>query len=130
MSDPQPNSPQTPPPADTRTRLRRSRTHFTGGIVLLLVGIFILASNLGFMFPSDWWSFWPWLLIGLGVAQFAWPGALRERMGGYWLVVVGLYGAVNIHNVFGLDWGNSWPIFIIAVGIRVILGGIARNMKE
>ena len=130
MSDPQPKIPETPSPADLRTKLRRSRTHFTVGVVLLVAGVFILASNLGFVFPSDWWSFWPWLLIGLGAAQFAWPGGLRERLGGYWLLVAGIYGAVSEHQFLGLTYGNAWPIFIIAVGLRVILGGFARHMKE
>jgi hypothetical protein len=103
---------------------RKSRSRLTGGIVLLLIGAIALAANLGINVPRDWWSNWPWLLIALGGVQLAWPGSFRERLGGYWLVIVGLYGLINTYGLFGLDWGTSWPIFIIALGIRVMLGGL------
>jgi hypothetical protein len=106
---------------------RKSRGRLTGGIILLLVGAIALAANLGIEVPHNWWSQWPWLLIALGGVQLAWPGGYRERLGGYWLIVVGAYGLINIYGVFGLDWGTSWPIFIIALGLRVMLGGLFRR---
>ena len=108
---------------------RRTRGRLLVGIVLLLVGGFILASNLGVVIP-DWWNYWPWLLIVLGAAQFAWPGSFRERMFGYWLLVVGGVALISEHRLFGLDWGNSWPIFIIAAGVRVLLGSISRQGRN
>jgi len=122
------SEPSLKPTPDTPREIRRTRTRFTFGIVLLLVGSIILASNLGFVIPYDWWSYWPYLLMALGAAQFAWPGNLFERLAGYWLLVVGLWGVINLHELFGLHWGNSWPIFIIAAGLRVILGGMIRRL--
>jgi hypothetical protein len=111
------------------TDSRRARGRMLVGIVLLLVGCFILASNLGLVVP-DWWTHWPWLLIVIGVAQFFFPGGFRERMFGYWLVVVGGVAAVSQNEWFGLDWSDTWPIFIIAAGVRIILGGVYRRFRD
>jgi hypothetical protein len=114
-----------PAPTDSR----RARGRLLVGIVLLLVGCLILASNLGLVIP-DWWNYWPWLLILLGASQFVWPGSFRERMFGYWLVVVGGVAAVSQNEWFGLDWSDLWPVFIIAAGVRVILGGMSRHLRD
>jgi hypothetical protein len=109
------------------TLTRKSRSRLTGGIVLLLIGGIALAANLGIRIPLEWWKHAPWLLIILGGVQLAWPGSFRERLGGYWLIVVGTFLLINIYELFGLHWGTSWPIFIIALGVRVILGGLCRR---
>jgi hypothetical protein len=106
---------------------RKSRSRLTGGIILLLIGVIALAANLGVEVPRNWWSQWPWLLIALGSLQLAWPGSFRDRLGGYWLIVVGLYGLINIYELLGLTWATSWPIFIIALGLRVMLGGLFKH---
>jgi hypothetical protein len=106
---------------------RRARGRFTLGLLLLMVGGFALAANLGFDIPHDWWSNWPWLLIVLGGLQFAWPGNVVERLAGFWLLIVGVWGLINIYGLFGLHWGTSWPILVIALGLRVVLGGLLRQ---
>jgi hypothetical protein len=109
-----------------RPRIRPIRSHFTLGVVLLLVGGLLLAENLGVNIHRYVWEYWPFMLMAIGVLQLAWPANWSTRLGGYWLVVVGAWGAINIYEWFGLHWGNSWPIFIIALGIRVILGALLR----
>ncbi|MBC7985042.1 MAG: hypothetical protein H7Y02_14435 [Candidatus Obscuribacterales bacterium] len=106
---------------------RSARSRFTWGIVFLVLGGCLLAANLGVDIPRHLWNYWPALLITLGAIQLAWPGRAHDRLGGYWLLVIGLWGQINMLELFGLYWGNSWPIFIIALGIRVILGGILRG---
>jgi hypothetical protein len=97
------------------------------GLVLLIVGGCLLAVNLGWDIHSYLWNYWPFLLMAVGGLQLAWPGTWEERRSGFWLFVLGAWGAINVHEWFGLHWGNSWPIFIIALGIRVILGGFLRS---
>jgi hypothetical protein len=65
----------------------------------------------------------------LGIVPLVWPGPLRDRLAGYWLVVTGFWGLVNIYHLFGLSWATSWPIFIIAAGVRVALSGILRSRQ-
>jgi hypothetical protein len=93
------------------------------GLFLLAIGALLLADNLGFEVPSRVWSYWPFLLLGLGTVKLLWPGTPDERRGGYWLLVVGLWGAVNVFGLFGLDWSNSWPLFLVAVGVLMVFEG-------
>ena len=112
-----------------RSLSHRSKSRLTAGIVLLLIGGIALAYNLGVDIPTGWWRHLPWLLIVLGGVQLAWPGgSFRERVGGYWLVVVGIYALVCIYRVLGLFWISAAPIFVIALGLRVILGGLFRHI--
>jgi hypothetical protein len=100
------------------------------GVALLLLGGCLLADNLGWNVYGYIWDFWPFLLMAVGGLQLAWPGTWDERSSGFWVLVLGLWGAINIHEWFGLHWGNSWPIFIIALGIRVVLSGIWRPRTD
>jgi hypothetical protein len=106
---------------------RRARSRLAFGLVLLLVGGIMLASNLGYVVPRDLWSYWPWVLVALGCLQFVWPGNMRDRLGGFWLLIVGAWGLINTYELFGLTWGTSWPIFVIAAGLRVVLGNAFRQ---
>ena len=110
------------------TRDKRStRGRLTWGLILLIGGAFALAINLGFRIPRDFWDYWPFLLIILGAIQLAWPGSPRERLGGYWILVVGIYGWISQFEVFGLNYGTSWPLLIVAVGVRMVLGSLFRS---
>src|SRR5689334_13594263 len=91
---------------------RSSRSRFTWGILLLAFGAFALAYNLGVRIPRDLWDYWPALIIGLGAIQLVWPGSVRERLGGGWLLAVGVYCWISNFEMFGLNWGTSWPILI------------------
>jgi hypothetical protein len=65
MSQPEPLPPFEPQPVQPRPYRRSSG--FWGGAILILIGLYFLLSNLGFL----WWlSFdivWPVVLIGIGV---------------------------------------------------------------
>lgn len=115
---------------DPQFRSGRARRRFTLGVILLVVGSLLLASRLGFVMPYHWWTYWPWLLLIVGGMQMAVPGSFRDRMAGYWLLVVGGWGLISTYEVMGLDWGNSWPIFIIAAGLRLLLGAVFWRPQE
>jgi len=107
-------------------RLQSPRRRLLLGVVLLVVGVCLLAGNLGFDINGYLWDYWPFLLIAVGGIQLAWPGAWHERRSGYWLVVVGIWGLINIYEWLGMNWYTSLPIFIIALGLRVLIDGIVR----
>lgn len=102
---------------------RRTGGRLVLGLFLIVIGALLLAGSLGLEVPRRVWSYWPFLLLGLGAVKLLWPGAPDERRGGYWLMVVGLWGAVNVFGLFGLHWHNSWPLFLIAVGVLVTVEG-------
>ena len=90
------------------------------GLYLLLMGGLVLAVNLGYEIPGELWSYWPFLLVGLGTVMLVWPAKRDERRNGFWLLVAGTYGLLCVFRLFGLTWGNAWPIFLIAYGVLLV----------
>ncbi|HYF92610.1 MAG TPA: DUF5668 domain-containing protein [Symbiobacteriaceae bacterium] len=41
-----------------------------GGIILILIGVFFLLTNFGFIHWDDIWKFWPVILIAGGIGMF------------------------------------------------------------
>jgi hypothetical protein len=109
---------------------RSARTRLIWGLILLVVGAFALAVNLGFRIPRHFWDYWPAIPFAIGLAQMAWPGTIRDRMNGFWLVAVGVYGFICEFDLFGLNWASALPIFIIALGIRIVVGGFVRDERR
>lgn len=102
---------------------RRAGGRLVHGLFLLTIGALLLADNPGFDVPRRIWSYWPFLLLGLGAVKLLGPGRPEDRRGGYWLFVVGLWGLVGVFGLFGLDWSNSWPLFLVAVGLLMVFEG-------
>ncbi len=111
---------------EATTERRGSGARVVTGLFLLVVGVLLLAGNLGFDVPARVWSYWPILVLGLGVAKLL----SSDRGGGYWLIVVGIWGCVNVFHWFGLDWGSSWPIFVIAAGLLMATGATTRSHRR
>lgn len=109
---------------------RQSRGRLIGGIILLIIGSIALAANLGVHIPRDWWEYAPWILVGLGAVQLAWPGNLTERLSGFWLLTVGLFLLICINEWFGLSWRTAWPLFVIALGVRIVLTSLLRKQPQ
>jgi Domain of unknown function (DUF5668) len=109
---------------------RLSRGRLTGGIILLIIGSVALAANLGIHIPRDWWEYAPWILVGLGAVQLAWPGNLSARLNGFWLVAVGFILLICINEWFGLHWFTAWPLFVIALGIRIVLTSLLSKQPK
>jgi hypothetical protein len=104
------------------------------GLFLLLLGGLLMAENLGWDVPGSVWSYWPLLLIALGLTKMLWPGRAEERDSGFWLLAGGIDGWIATRELFGLGWGTAWPIMLIAAGVHMALeggfGGRRRAPKE
>jgi hypothetical protein len=93
------------------------------GAVLLGIGTVLLAAELGLEVPLRFWSLWPVVPLAIGLSRFVFSADPERRRGGYWLIVLGVWGGIGVLGLFGLGWGSSWPIWLIALGLRVILDG-------
>ena len=100
-------------------RPRRSR--LVMGIFLLVLGGLLLAVNLGYGLPVGWWQFLPWALVAVGGLGLILPTRHMDRVGGVWMLALGLYLLIGFNNWWGLGWAGAWPIFVIAAGLGFIL---------
>lgn len=41
----------------------------TGGVILILIGVFFLATNFGLIHWGSLWKFWPLVLVAVGVTM-------------------------------------------------------------
>lgn len=110
-----------------RDRKKRPASRLVLGLSLFAAGALLLADNAGFDIPRAVWSYWPLFVIALGISRLAWPGEGEERAGGYWLVVVGVYGWTATRQLFGLGWGTAWPLVLVAAGLQIAYESLERG---
>lgn len=102
---------------------RRGRSRLVLGIILLILGVSLLALNLGVNLPWHLWKYFPIPLIAFGLWGVVSPSRHLDRVGGVWLLSIGLYCLVGIFGLFDLGWSTAWPIFIVATGLSVMVPG-------
>jgi hypothetical protein len=117
------------PHSGIEPRARRSAGRLVFGLIVLVVGVLLLAGNLGFDVPRRVWTYWPLVLVGLGLIRLLWPGSPDERRSGVGLLVAGIYCSISEWHLFGLHWGSAWPVFLIAAGLSMLLRGPRRRRE-
>jgi hypothetical protein len=106
---------------DLSAQHRPRRSRLVMGIFLLVVGGLLLAVNLGYGLPVGWWQLLPWAVMAVGAFGLILPTRHMDRVGGVWMLAIGLYFLMGIHDWWGLGWSGAWPIFVIAAGLGFIL---------
>jgi cell wall-active antibiotic response 4TMS protein YvqF len=107
------------PPIAPEDRFDRSALFW--GVVLILGGVALTLAKLDLLRVTGLSSFWPLLVVALGVAQLFGLRGRRRRRGGAFLVLVGIWLLVNTLGLFGLFWNDSWPVLIVELAILRIV---------
>jgi hypothetical protein len=97
------------------------------GLVIVLVGIVLFLDQTGVLGWTPTWSFWPLLLVMMGLARFAQPRADGGRDGG-WLIFIGLWLLLNEMRV--LRYRDSWPLFLVALGVHTMWKAVRRQAPQ
>lgn len=114
-------SPQQPAP---KTR----HSGFTGGLVLIFIGLAFLLQRFGALGEHfNWWAIFIFIpaFSSLAGAWYAWQrggrfnAAVRSGLGGGLIVLT-----VALMFLFDLDWSVWWPLMIIMPGLGILLNGI------
>jgi hypothetical protein len=105
-----------------------------GGTIPLLVGVFFLLFNTGFL-PNEMRRLWPVFPLIVGVAffsaYFASEGQQRFYLipGSVLTLVALIFGAILWSGHSYGSIGQVWPIFLILAGVLLLLGNF-RRVKE
>jgi hypothetical protein len=97
-----------------------------GPIVLIVVGMAFLLNNLGWGIPVGYIfrTFWPLILIAVGIAQIA--ASLVGRgslLGGVAVLTIGVL--FSLQQIWGIRFSDTWPLLLIALGAIGLLRAIA-----
>lgn len=98
----------------------RSTWHILLGVAFILGGLALLVGRVGWLDIGPLWSWWPLVLIGLGLAKLLFDRG-EEREGGIWLLAAGIYCGIGVWEPYGLSWATGWPVMIVAVGVTMLL---------
>jgi hypothetical protein len=101
-----------------------------GGLILIWLGISFYLVQAHYV---DWDSWWPYLIIGIGVVLIAQAvvrystsrfkgAAMGSLIGGAVLLIIGLAGVVGME-----DW---WPFVLIAIGVLVMFSGMRARAQS
>jgi len=104
---------------------RRRRSSLAGGLVLILIGAWLLATR--WVPGLQAWFSWPWIIIGVagllliigllsGVPDMAVPACIVGGIGGllYWQNATGNWDS----------WSYAWTLIPGFVGVGIVLSGL------
>jgi uncharacterized membrane protein len=101
-----------------------------GGVILIVIALVLLAQNLGFHLPDNWWA--AFLLIPAGGSLVAAVRAYREdgsfsRRASGGLIAGLIFLGLAIALYLGVNWGLLWPVILLVIGIALVARGYVRR---
>ncbi len=96
------------------------------GFFLLALGLLFLLDKLSVMEVGSIWSFWPFIIVIIGIQKLVTADAIDKVGSGLWMVFIGLWFYVSIEHLWGIGFSESWPALLIAWGIGMIWRSFGR----
>jgi predicted membrane protein len=100
-------------------RTLNMRTRMVPGFLLVIIGTLILLDHMGILRIHNLWSFWPVILIVVGLLR------LQESCNrgiGVLLMLVGTLFLLSNLGYLRLSAADFWPIVLIAIGLGLMWG--------
>jgi predicted membrane protein len=95
-------------------------SNIVGGLILVGIGVLFLLGNLHILRANDWISYWPVILIAIGLVQLVDSASSGGRIGGGVMLVLGaLFLADNLGYLNFPLW-QLWPLILIALGLLML----------
>ncbi len=95
------------------------------GLGLIGLGVLFLLHYMGLLAWQSWSTWWPALVIGLGLLRLLTARRPRRIGGAVNLILLGCWFMVATNHWYGLTWTNSWPLALVAVGGGIVARAIA-----
>lgn len=102
-----------------------SAGRISAGLIVIAVGVALLVDRLELADSRMIGRLWPFVVLILAIARLMGPRLNRRggraRLGGGWLLVVGVWGLVSEFRLWDLDYSRSWPLLVIGAGIMIVV---------
>jgi predicted membrane protein len=92
------------------------------GIIVLIFGILLFLRNLGYDIGMNLWSYWPIILIILGLRNMIQPRENHQFLTGTIFTVIGVLLILHNLDILHFGWRIIWPLLLILIGISIITG--------
>ncbi len=107
-------------PNDPRTDRHWDSGRIIPAIVLIAVGSLILLGNLHLIPLTNWWDYWPVILIVIGALKLAEGNRRDNYTGGAIMLCIGAaFLASNLGVLPFAPW-DLWPLLLIAIGAALL----------
>jgi len=100
--------------------VKRNRDQLGWGLFMIVLGAWFLLIQYGVLDREAWHTWWPFVVVALGVAQVATAADPKTLGSGVSTIGIGLWLAGTVHHWYGLHWSNSWPLAMVAVGLGAL----------
>ena len=114
-----------------RKRERDPRAGLIWGVGLVVLGVgFLLVQQdiLPRHYLYTWWTWWPAIMLAIGVSRLVQPRRPDEIGGGVSMILFGLWLFANYFGWYGLTFRTSWPLALVAAGAGMMATAIAASM--
>ncbi len=105
-------------------RPRTDRGPVIGGVVFIVVGLFLLLEKLGFVPSGFVIHFWPSIFIVIGLVKIVYAGG---RPTGAILIALGVLLQLNEMGITHFHFWDLWPVLIIVAGVGMLWQALVKE---
>ena len=100
------------------------------GGVLIILGVFLLLSKLGVLGDFEIKTFWPLILVAVGIVKLFGREDPPGRVWGLMLIGAGTLVQLHYLEVLTLKWELVWPALLIVFGLFVLGSSVYRARRK
>jgi predicted membrane protein len=109
----------------TSSPASRSNGRLVAGALLILFGVLFTLDNMGVLDAGDVLTWWPVILIALGLFKVVRPAHEGERKVGYVLLAIGAFLQLQLLGLTRMR--SAWPFLLVVIGGFLVWRALGRG---